>query len=50
MKRILLTIFSLRFLLHRLVPDCRMKTNECDRFCPVCTRAILWMIDFCADR
>ena len=27
-------------------PDCRMKTNECDRFCPVCTRAIVQMIDY----
>ena len=35
---------------YRPVPDCRMKTNECDRFCPVCTRAILRMIDFCTGR
>ncbi|MBQ9653077.1 MAG: hypothetical protein IJV32_02510 [Bacteroidales bacterium] len=26
--------------------DCRMKTNECDRFCPVCYRAIEAMIDY----
>ena len=31
---------------YRPAPDCRMKTNECDRFCPVCTRAIVRMIDF----
>ena len=26
--------------------DCRMKTNECDTFCPVCQRAIERLIDF----
>ncbi len=31
---------------YRPAPDCRMKTNECDRFCPVCERAILQMIDY----
>lgn len=31
---------------YRSAPDCRMKTNECDRFCVVCTRAIIRMIDF----
>lgn len=27
-------------------PDGRMKTNECDRFCPVCYRAIERMIAY----
>ena len=31
---------------YRPAPDCRMKTNECDRFCAVCERAILQMIDY----
>lgn len=31
---------------YRPAPDCRMKTNECGSFCPVCTRAIVRMIDF----
>ena len=30
----------------RPAPDCRMKTNECDRFCPVCYRAIERMIAY----
>ena len=31
---------------YRPVQECRMKINECERFCPVCTRAILEMIAF----
>ena len=31
---------------YRPMPDCRMKTNECDRFCPVCFRAIERMIAY----
>ena len=31
---------------YRPAPDCRMKTNECERFCPVCTRAIERMIEY----
>ena len=31
---------------YRPVQECRMKINECERFCPVCTRAILQMIDY----
>ena len=31
---------------YRPVQECRMKINECERFCPVCTRAILRMIDY----
>ena len=30
----------------RPVQECRMKINECERFCPVCSRAILQMIEF----
>jgi hypothetical protein len=30
----------------RPAPDCRMKTNQCKDFCPVCTRAVIRMIDF----
>ncbi len=29
---------------YRPVQECRMKINECERFCPVCTRAIERMI------
>ena len=32
---------------YRPVPACRMRINECDDFCPVCTRAIERMIDYC---
>ena len=31
---------------YRPAQECRMKINECERFCPVCTRAILEMIAF----
>ena len=31
---------------YRPAQECRMKINECERFCPVCTRAILQMIAF----
>ena len=32
---------------YRPVQECRMKRNECERFCPVCSRAIVQMIAFC---
>lgn len=31
---------------YRPVRECRMKINECELFCPVCTRALERMIDF----
>lgn len=31
---------------YRAFQDCRMKTNECAAFCPVCQRAIQRVIDF----
>ena len=31
---------------YRPVQECRMKINECEAFCPVCTRAIQRMIDY----
>ena len=31
---------------YRPVQECRMKINECEEFCPVCTRAINRMIDY----
>lgn len=31
---------------YRPVQECRMKINECEDFCPVCTRAILSAIDY----
>ena len=31
---------------YRPASNCRMKTNECKNFCPVCTRAIEAMIDY----
>ncbi len=31
---------------YRPVQECRMKINECERFCPVCSRAIIRMIEF----
>ncbi len=34
----------------RPAEDCRMKTNSCPDFCPVCTRAINRMIDFCTGQ
>ena len=30
----------------RPVQECRMRINECDEFCPVCSRAIVRMIDY----
>ena len=30
----------------RPAADCRMRTNECEDFCPVCKRAIVRMVDF----
>lgn len=32
--------------IYRPTPDCRMKTNSADDFCPVCTKAIENRIDF----
>lgn len=34
---------------YRPYPDCRMKTNAADAFCPVCQRAIARMIDFYSE-
>lgn len=34
---------------YRPYPDCRMKTNAADAFCPVCQRAIARMIEFCTE-
>ena len=31
---------------YRPVQECRMRINECEDFCPVCTRAIIRMIDY----
>jgi len=31
---------------YRAYQDCRMKTNECAAFCPVCQRALSRLIDF----
>ena len=31
---------------YRPFPDCRMKTNAADGFCPVCQRAISRLIEF----
>ncbi len=31
---------------YRPVQECRMKINECESFCPVCTRAIVRMINY----
>ena len=31
---------------YRPVQECRMKINECEHFCPVCSRAIERMIDY----
>lgn len=31
---------------YRPVQECRMKINECEDFCPVCTRALNRMIDY----
>ncbi len=35
---------------YRPVQECRMKINECERFCPVCSRAIERMIDYYTGR
>jgi hypothetical protein len=32
--------------IYRGAEDCRMKTNTCEGFCPVCQRAIKRLIDF----
>ena len=32
--------------IYRPVQECRMKINECEEFCPVCSRAIGRMIDY----
>jgi hypothetical protein len=32
--------------IYRGAVDCRMKTNTCPGFCPVCQRAIKRLIDF----
>ena len=31
---------------YRPVQECRMKINECERFCPVCSRAIENMVRY----
>lgn len=31
---------------YRPVQECRMRINECEEFCPVCTRAIVRMVDY----
>ncbi len=31
---------------YRPVQECRMRINECEEFCPVCTRAIVRMMDY----
>ena len=31
---------------YRPVQECRMRINECDEFCPVCSRAIVRMIEY----
>lgn len=32
--------------IYRPVQECRMKINECEEFCPVCSRAIVRMIEY----
>ena len=34
---------------YRPVQECRMKINECRDFCPVCTRALIRMVDYYTD-
>ena len=34
---------------YRPVRECRMKINECEAFCPVCTRALVRMIHFLTE-
>lgn len=31
---------------YRPVQECRMRINECEEFCPVCSRAIVRMVDY----
>lgn len=35
--------------IYRACPDCRMKTNDADDFCPICESAIQEVIDFLCD-
>ncbi|MBO4557204.1 MAG: peptidase M64 [Bacteroidales bacterium] len=35
---------------YRPVQECRMRINECEEFCPVCSRAIVRMIEFCTTK
>ena len=32
--------------IYRPVQECRMRMNECEEFCPVCSRAIIRMIGY----
>ncbi|MBQ9185079.1 MAG: peptidase M64 [Bacteroidales bacterium] len=34
---------------YRPVQECRMRINECEEFCPVCSRAIIKMIDYYSE-
>ncbi|BDD09857.1 hypothetical protein FUAX_22890 [Fulvitalea axinellae] len=36
--------------IYRPVKDCKMRSNNTNDFCPVCTRSLIKMIDFYADR
>ena len=36
--------------IYRPTPDCRMRTNEAKKFCPVCERALQRLIDFYTDK
>lgn len=36
--------------IYRPVPDCRMRTNEAEAFCPVCQRALQRLIDFYTEK
>lgn len=36
--------------IYRPVPDCRMRTNEAQAFCPVCQRALQRLIDFYTEK
>ena len=35
---------------YRPVQECRMRINECEEFCPVCSRAIIRMIEYYTGR
>ena len=35
--------------IYRPVQECRMRMNECEEFCPVCSRAIVRMIGYYTD-